>query len=342
MQLAKVVEDNKQLRLQIGQEQFKAQQLGKLRTQAQMCQQREMEARRGEARAMKELEEARSYVDRRNTSSTNEKTELLQSINKLENEAEEAGDREAALHVEFEDALFNQGSVEDRVEEISRERDRWHSDALAQSAKLRDLDHRVRELEQKRTESKAKIKALSNQLKVAVAPPAADGDVPPPRSLRQAPTEVDASQPRSTSSPSKELQQQSSRKARSAAASVSVADDALDELALLHGRSWFSCSRRGQSGPVRPRKRPSSRTSSTFLERAMGMFRWGRSAKFGSQAGRKGRRSADSTARATTVAQGPSSAVDAEHEDAGGEQRMLAALVALVVGLAAMKLCSQG
>jgi len=160
--------ENHALRHELGHERFKVQQLGKLRDQASVSHKRELQARQNEAKAMRDLEEARKYVDKRNSFAQSEKAELLLKIKDLEAIVKEVQDREAGLKNELQDAIADTGRAVERAEQTDKVLEKWRTDAMDRSAKLKQAEQRLQQLEQKRSEDKAKIKALAEQLKLAV------------------------------------------------------------------------------------------------------------------------------------------------------------------------------
>eukprot|EP00434_Breviolum_minutum_P024405 symbB.v1.2.021553.t2/scaffold1847.1/size122519/6 len=99
-QLRQLEDENEELRKELSNEKMRVKQLQKLQVEAAQANHREFEAKKREASALRELEEAKSYVARRHTFALNEKAELLQKIQGLEKQLQEAKDREVALNLE--------------------------------------------------------------------------------------------------------------------------------------------------------------------------------------------------------------------------------------------------
>jgi len=136
------------------------------------------------------LEEARSYVDRRNDFARNEKAELLLQIKNLERRTAEAEDREQNLRAEFREAIAESGSAGERVEEANREAQRWKKEAIEHATRLKRADSRLQQLEQKHLDDKARIKALAEQLKLAAGSDVSAGKGRVADSISEAPLKV--------------------------------------------------------------------------------------------------------------------------------------------------------
>jgi len=182
-EMRRLEEENGMLRMEIGQERYKVQQLTKLREQAALAHRKELQARKDQANAVRELNEARDYVDRRNEFSKHEKAELLQQIRSLETLTQEVVDRECGLKLQLQDALADRTTCNERVDEAKTEAARWQKTAVETAAKLKRADTRLQQLEQKRLDDKARIKALAEELRsaldAAAAVPASPGSAGP-------------------------------------------------------------------------------------------------------------------------------------------------------------------
>jgi len=144
------------------------QQLSKLRDEASAAHRRELQARQGEAKALRELEDAKRYVDKRNSFVQSEKAELLLRVKDLEAIVKEVQDRESGLKQELQETASDMARAMERADEAGKDLHRWRTDALDRSAKLKQADLRIQQLEQKRSEDKTRMKALAEQLKLVV------------------------------------------------------------------------------------------------------------------------------------------------------------------------------
>lgn len=167
-QLRQLEDENEELRKELSNEKMRVKQLQKLQVEAAQANHREFEAKKREASALRELEEAKSYVARRHTFALNEKAELLQKIQGLEKQLQEAKDREVALNLEAQEANEARADVSIEQEDFKKEADHWRKDAAEQAARLKSAEQRLHQLEQRKLEDKAKIKALAEQLQAAV------------------------------------------------------------------------------------------------------------------------------------------------------------------------------
>lgn len=167
-ELRRLEKENKALRTEIGQEKFKVQQLQKLQDGAVQAERMAAEARKREAQALRDLEVAKSYVNKRHSFALNEKADLLQQIENLERLLQEAKDREFAMKAELQETLQFTGSAADRQTSFEREAERLRKESTELAAKLKRSDQRLQQLEQKHLDDKAKIKALAERLRVAV------------------------------------------------------------------------------------------------------------------------------------------------------------------------------
>merc|ERR1719410_1301794 len=123
-----------------------------------------MAARRDQTRAIKELEEVKAYVDRRNEFVRHEKAGLLQQMKELERTTKEMVDRDASLRAEMWQAMSERDDAAVHVDEANRETERWKREALTHAKKLKDAEQRLQQLEQRHVEDKARIKVLAEQL----------------------------------------------------------------------------------------------------------------------------------------------------------------------------------
>lgn len=180
-EIRRLEEENKLLRMEIGQEKYKVQQLSRLREQAALATRRETAARRDQAQAARELREAKEYVERRNDFARNEKAELLLRIQDLERLAKGVADREACLRSELQDALSERAAAAERIEDAKREMERWRREALEHAGKLKRADQRLQQLEQKRLDDKARIKALADQLRATISATSVETEAGPPQ-----------------------------------------------------------------------------------------------------------------------------------------------------------------
>lgn len=89
-------------------------------------------------------------------------------IKQLEVIAQEATEREVTLRAEFQEGVRERESAAQLVVEANLEKDRWHKEAIEHATKLKQAEKRCEQLEQKRVEDKAKIKALAEQLRINV------------------------------------------------------------------------------------------------------------------------------------------------------------------------------
>jgi len=160
-QIKRLEAEHYELRVELGQERYKVQKLNELRAEAAAAKRREMQARAGEAQARKELQNARDYLGRRDTFSKNEKAGLLSRIQELEHIVKEVTEREAAQRQEMADAINQQHESVIVVEEARRETERWRKEAVDHATKLRQMEHKAQQLEEKRLEDKARLRELS-------------------------------------------------------------------------------------------------------------------------------------------------------------------------------------
>jgi len=167
-EIRRLEKENKALRLEIGQERFKVQQLQKMQADADRAHRSELEARKREAMATRELEEAKRYVSKRHSFALNEKAALLQQIQDLEKRLQEAADKELALRLELQEAVGMKSSSTDRQENWQKEAERWRKDSCEQAAKLKRVEAQVQQLEDRKIADKAKLKALADQLRAAM------------------------------------------------------------------------------------------------------------------------------------------------------------------------------
>lgn len=169
MQMRQMEEENESLRDELSQEKTRVKQLQKLQVEAAQAAHREFEAKKREAAALRELEEAKAYVSKRHTFALNDKAELMKKVADLERKLQEAADRELALRLEVQEAVQAQSSSSTQQEDFHKEAERWRKDAAEQATRVKAAEQRAQQLEQRKTEDKAKIKALADQLKLATA-----------------------------------------------------------------------------------------------------------------------------------------------------------------------------
>ncbi|CAE7581368.1 Cfap97d1 [Symbiodinium natans] len=168
-QMRQMEEENQSLRDELSQEQMRVKQLQKLQVEAAQASHREFEAKKREAAASRELEEAKAYVSKRHAFALNEKAELLKQIADLERKLQESSDRELALRLEVQEAIQARTSSSTQQEDFQKEADRWRKDAAEQATRVKAAEQRAQQLEQRKLEDKAKIKALADQLQNATA-----------------------------------------------------------------------------------------------------------------------------------------------------------------------------
>jgi hypothetical protein len=169
-ELRRLTDENKALRIEMGQERFKVQKLTGLRDEMANAQRREMQARRAEAIAQRDLREAKNNVGRRADFEQNERVEFQQQVKTLERLLAEATDRSMGLQTEIQEALDTKTDAEHLILQANKAAEHWRQDAEKQASKLKAGEQRLLQLEQRSVDDKAKIKALVDQL-AASGPP---------------------------------------------------------------------------------------------------------------------------------------------------------------------------
>lgn len=159
--------ENKHLRTEIGQERYKVQQLSKMKEEASLAQRREMEARKKEAQAIRELQGAKEYVEKKNVFALNEKADLLQRIKSFEVAVRESSDREYALRIQLQEALAENARLLG-IHGGDGSADRLRKECAEFAAKLKRAEQHQERVEQKRLDDKATVKVLAAKLKAAV------------------------------------------------------------------------------------------------------------------------------------------------------------------------------
>jgi hypothetical protein len=109
--------ENRQLRVELGQACYKINRLNKLREQASESQRKELLARQNEARALKELDLAKEHVNKRETHAFNEKAEHLKQIKFLEESLAALESRENNISDELAEATIYRQEASQHVEE---------------------------------------------------------------------------------------------------------------------------------------------------------------------------------------------------------------------------------
>lgn len=165
--------DIRELRHDLGQERFKVQQLSGLRDQMAACQRREMQARRDEGTARRELQFSQERVGKQVDFERHEKANLLQQIKSLERLVAEVNDRESGLRAELEEALHYRAGADNLAEEAKKDTTRWRCEAEKQAARATVAEQRCSSFEEKHSEDKAKLYALVKQLRIGGDAPAA-------------------------------------------------------------------------------------------------------------------------------------------------------------------------
>jgi len=161
--LKQLEQENKALRLELGQERFKIKQLGHLRDEMGACQRQEMLARKAQKQAMQDLDQSKAYVGRREEFVKCEKEELRQQILKLERAAADVADHEHILRTELEEAVYFRDNAADLVDKAKKETEQWKKEALELNAKIKTVEHKMSQLDQRHAEDKAKIKTVLEQ-----------------------------------------------------------------------------------------------------------------------------------------------------------------------------------
>ncbi|CAK9107187.1 unnamed protein product [Durusdinium trenchii] len=167
-QLRHLEDENEDLQKELSNERQRVKQLQKLQVEAAQANHREFEAKKREAAALRDLEEAKAYVSRRHTFALNEKAELLQQITDLKRQLQESKDREVALNLEAQEANEARADVRVEQEDFKKEAEHWRKDAAEQAVRVKSAEQRLQQLEQRKLDDKAKIKALAEQLQAAV------------------------------------------------------------------------------------------------------------------------------------------------------------------------------
>lgn len=301
---AQLAEENRQLRVELGQAKYKVQQLSKLREQATESQRREMLARQTEARASKELELAKEYVGKRDTHSRNEKAELLQKIKHLEDVVDRTSNCDKNMQAELAEATLYRQEAFQHVEEAQHATEKWRADAIEQAKKVKEMENRVTQLQDIRKQDKARMRELATLLQAQ-------------QTGKTQHTNSDAA-PASDSSPEKVLQKPASGN------KSSNGNRKGDDFANTHGKSLFE-------DPIKPVKGSSTLSSgeesqgffASALERLRGGSREAASRGKGKKGGRVGGAVAVETAASPQEAR---------------QQLVLGALIVIIVGLAGAKL----
>lgn len=159
--MKRLAEENRQLRIELGQAMYKVQQLGKLREQAAESQRKELLARQKEAKAIKELDLAKDYCGKRDSFARNEKAELLQQIKRLEDTLASISGREDGMREELTEATFFRQEAARQVEDVQKDIEKWKQEAIDQAKQVKQLEHKVQQLEAKRQQDKTRLKELA-------------------------------------------------------------------------------------------------------------------------------------------------------------------------------------
>jgi len=157
--------ENRQLRLELGHAFFKVKKLERLGAEAVAATQTAQQARASEARSKKEVEEVKSLAARSAEFAKLDKADSVQQIASLERQVRESNDRETKLQKELSDATELATSATLRVEEASRDVERWRTQSAEMASRYKQAENRVQQLEQARLEDKAKLKTLSARVK---------------------------------------------------------------------------------------------------------------------------------------------------------------------------------
>jgi len=160
--------ENRALRVELGQTVFKVRQLTKLREQALQAQREGLQAKASERRAVKELDEAKDYVQKSLEFARSEKTELLLRIKALEKAASDVTGREDELRADLQGTISDAALSFERVDNARREMERWKKQAVDENEKLKKAEQRLKQLEQKRSDDKQKIQQLASQLQATI------------------------------------------------------------------------------------------------------------------------------------------------------------------------------
>eukprot|EP00928_Gymnodinium_smaydae_P061990 TRINITY_DN45941_c0_g1_i1.p1 TRINITY_DN45941_c0_g1~~TRINITY_DN45941_c0_g1_i1.p1 ORF type:complete len:642 (-),score=232.78 TRINITY_DN45941_c0_g1_i1:153-2003(-) len=157
--LARLQAENRALRIELGQERFKVQQLSGLREQMANAQRKELQAKRAEADAQAQLRDAKSYVARRVDFETSERADLLHQIASLEKLVKEMSDREESMQRELAEALSEKANASLHIGEAKKETELWRKESQQLQVKLKGTEQRVEQLERRVSADKAAEKA---------------------------------------------------------------------------------------------------------------------------------------------------------------------------------------
>jgi len=163
---AQLEAENRQLRLELGQATYKVQQMGKLQQAAADSKRAELLARQSEAKALKELEIAKEYVGKKDSFARCEKAELLLRIKQLEDAAGQIESQEQELATEINEASQYRRDAEHSVQEAQQATERWRADAQEQAKEVKQLQHKLKQMEEKRQQDKARLRELAELCKL--------------------------------------------------------------------------------------------------------------------------------------------------------------------------------
>lgn len=161
---AQLEAENKQLRVELGQACYKVQRLGKLREQTSESERKELLARQNEARIRKELDLAKEYIGKKDTHFLNEKTELLQRIKYLEESSSLIESRDKSMQEELAEATLYRHEAAQHVEEAQKMTEKWRSEAIEQSKETKQLEHKLKAMEDRRQLDKQRLRELAGLL----------------------------------------------------------------------------------------------------------------------------------------------------------------------------------
>lgn len=167
MKVASLSEENQSLRLELGQEHFKLRKLERLRERAAEMQRAGHQAAAVELRAQKDIQEAEAFVEKSMRSAQNEKTRLLEQLQALEVQLQEASAREDELTIELRDTLNDTSRASWLVGETKRQAEDWKKEAGKLQQQAKQAEQRLQQSEQRRNEERAKLKTVATHLQSA-------------------------------------------------------------------------------------------------------------------------------------------------------------------------------
>mmetsp|Transcript_54499 Transcript_54499/g.100829 ORF Transcript_54499/g.100829 Transcript_54499/m.100829 type:complete len:620 (+) Transcript_54499:84-1943(+) len=153
-QLTKLREENRILKLELGQSRFQIKTLTDLRAKADMALREAATAKAVEAKSKREAEQAREYATKRIEFARNEKAEMLLRTQTLERELSKALEQDSNLKTELKEALWDRDHAMERLDTVQHEADQLKKECSKQQTQCKQLEARVRQLEQKQASHK--------------------------------------------------------------------------------------------------------------------------------------------------------------------------------------------